>query len=79
MDRNQAIIFLENVLACYCGNSLTSFGLTENRKQGSKTVSYGFFIKEDATQTSHLNRECFALKNNLRVTEHDGSIIYEPK
>jgi len=79
LDRNQAIIDLENVLACYCGNALTSFGLTENRKQNSKAVSYGFFIKEAATQTAKMKRDCFALKNNLIVTEQDGLIIYESK
>jgi len=79
LDKNQAIIDLENVLACYCGNALTAFGLTQNRKQNSKTISYGFFIKEAATKTTKMKTECFALKNNLTVTEQDGLIIYESK
>ena len=79
MNRNEAVFFLENVLACYCGNSIAAFGLTENRNNGSKAVNYGFYIKEGATQTAKDSRECFASKNNLHVTEQNGAIIYRSK
>jgi hypothetical protein len=79
LDRNQAVILLQNALVNYSGNSINSFGLTQKHMLDGKIGNYGCFIKEFSTKDTIHQSELFAEQNNFQIKKIGDLIVYESK
>ena len=75
MDRSEAVIFLQEVLVFFTGNSINSFGLIS--PSDVAVGEFKIFFKGNINDESRRNIMFLVENHQLHMKEENGLVIYD--
>ncbi len=78
MERNEAVIVMQEILTSFTGKWIDSFALSKS-VDGDRTIGYKLCIKGTFDELSWEKMQQIMQAYNLSIKEENGFIIYVPK